>query len=372
MKKYLYIALTILLVFQVGSLPIFADEESKGPISISYEDAVQMMIKNNRELDSIAKQIEIQKEIIIEVKNESSRLDGFIYDDENKINDRATAVYVDPVIAQNKLNSLKRSYEDKIFELEQSVIDYYVNLVTKENQITVYENLKVIDQKEFEQKSLELQLGKITENDVLPYEIEIDTVNKDLENAIRNKNLTLMDFNYLITNELVVKYIPNTTNINSILTGNYLALETLDLNTIIKKNVENDATLASYREDIEKYEQQKKVERVYTSSVSAYKNFDSNIEENTLDTDKRKKTIQYKVYTDFDNLQSLLLDYKIAQNSLTLAENSQKTANVKFELGLVTQIDVSKAEKNLISAKNDVTNALNAYYKAYQAFLRFH
>lgn len=370
MKKFSIVILAFLMLFQTL---VFADDENTtAPIVIKYDDALNLMLENNRELASINKQIEIQKEIIVEVKNESSRLDGFIYDDPDKSNDRATAVYVDPVIAQNKLNALSRSYDDKVFELKQTLIDYYTNIVTQENQIKLYEDVKAIYQKEYDQKALELKLGKITNNDILSYQVNLDTAQKDLDNSLRDRELTQMDFNYLINNSLEIKYLPDTSNLEKVLIGNYIDLNNIKLETIIEKNIENDSTLASYKENIEKFEQQKRVEHIYSSSVSAYKNYDQNIEDNNYDTDKQIKAIKYQVYMDYNTLKSLVLDIKIAQNNLTLAKSADDVTQVKAKLGMVTQLDVFKSQKDLVAAKNSLTDALNAYYKAYQAFLRYY
>ncbi len=370
MKKIGIITVALLMIFQ--TVVFAADEPVVGPIVITYDDAAEVMLENNRELSSIQKQIEIQKEIIVEVQNESSRLDGFIKDDEDKITKRANAVYVDPIVAQNKLNALKRSYDDKVFELKQTLIDYYVNVVTKENQIKLYEEQKLIYQKEYDQKALELKLGKITDNDILTYEVNLDTVNKDLDNAKRDRELTQMDFNYLINNTLEIKYLPDTSNLDKVLVNNYIDLESINLKALIDKNIANDSTIASYKENIAKYEAQKRVEHIYVSSVSASKDYDQNIEDNQFDTDKQTKAIAYKVYTDYNTLKGLVLDIKIAQNNLELSQNAVDVVKVKSGLGMVTQLDLFKAEKDLTSSKNAVTEALNAYYKAYQAFIRFY
>ncbi len=369
MKRVGILLIILTMLFQ-GT--VFADETVKTVEIVSFENAYNKMIENNRELSSIEKQIEIQKEIVEEVKNEASRLDGFIYDDEDKINDRATAVYVDPVVAQNKLNSLERSYDDKVFELKQSLVDYFVNFVSKDNQIALYQEVKDIYQKEYDQKALELSLGKITENDLLTYEVNLDSANKDLDNANRDKELTLMDFNYLINNSLEIVNTPDTKSLESSLLGNYVDIESINLEKLIERNIENDSTVAGYKEDIEKYEQQKHVERVYTSSVSAFKNYEQNIEDNERDTDARIKAIKFEAYTDLNTLKSLVLDVKIAQNNLTLVKSTLEATKVKNNLGIVTDLELIKAQKEVLSSEGTVTDALNAYYKAYQAFLRYY
>ena len=282
-------------------------------------------------------------------------------DDEDKINDRATAVYVDPIIAKNKLNALVRSYDDKIFELKQSLIDYYIFFSNMKDQITLNDNVLTIYQKEFVQKKLELNLGKITENDLLVYEINLDNAKKDLDNANRDFNLTLMDFNYLIGNTLEIKYNPN-----------YVDLSTISLEAIIERNISNDATIAGYKEDVEKYEAQKRVEHIYSSSVSAYKNYDQNIEDNKKDTDTQVKNLQFQAYTDYNDLMSLKLDVKIAQNNLILAQNALDVAKVKNNLGMITQLELAKAEKDLLSSKSELTKSLNSFYKSYQSFMRYY
>lgn len=344
--------------------------EARTPIT--YDKAVELLLENNEELKTIQSKIEIQDIIIKEVDNESSRLKDLIFENEDRINERATYVYVDPVVARNTLNELKRSLDDRTFDLKQDTLDYYVKCVNQKNNISFLESSLKVAQDEYDQKSLELKVGKIISNDLRSYELAVQTAQNSLDNAKRDFDLMVTDFNYLITNELSQAYIPNTDNLESVMVPQYTDLNAIDLERIKTANLEHDSKLLSLNENVAKYEQQKKVERLDPSTVSAYDNYNSNIEDNDFEITKRTKEIKYQVNIDYNNLKNLFLDIKIMKNKISIIENSLQNVKLTQENGMATKLDVVKVEQSLTGAQNDLTNSLNAFYKAYQAFVRYY
>lgn len=370
MKKLGVLLLAGLLLFQMA---VFADDTTKdAPEIITYENAVKLLLENNQSLKTIEKQIEIQKEAILEVNAESRRLEQHIREDDDKVLDRANAVYLDPIDAENKLSDLERSLEDKKFELKQSVLDYYVNWATIQNKINFYTDVLNVQQKSYEQKQLELKLGKITENELLNYQIAYETAQKDMESAQREYDLALLDFNYLVMDSLEIKYSMDISDLEGLLIGNYIDLESIDLKVLAENNIKEDSKLASLKEALPKIEKQKWVSQLYSSSITVIEDYDKSMEDNKHDTENQINTVKYAVYSDYYNLKGLGIDIKIAQNNLKLAKSTLEVLKVKESVGLVTSLEVVTAEKDVLSAENAVTNALNAYYKAYHKFVRYY
>ena len=370
MKKIGVILLAFMMIFQVA---VFAEDTTQNaPEMITYENAIKLLLENNQSLKTIEKQIEIQKEAILEVNAESRRLKEYIRDDDDKMLERATKVYLDPIDAENKLAELERNLDDKKFELEQSVLDYYVNWATIQNKINLYTDVLSVQKQSFEQKQLELKLGKITENDLLNYRIAYETAQKDIESAQREYDLALLDFNYLVMDSLEINYTMDISNLEEILLGNYIELESIDLKVLAENNIKEDSKLASLKEALPKIEKQKWVSQLYSESVTVIEDYDKSIEDNTHDTENRINTVKYKVYSDYYNLKGLGIDIKLAQNKLKLAKSTLEVLKVKESVGLVTSLEVVTAEKDVLSAENGVTNALNSYYKAYHDFVRYY
>ncbi len=365
MKRVSVIILMCLMIFQVVS---FAEDTE----TINYDSAVEILLENNSEIDNLEKQIEIQKEIIIEVDNESKRLDDFVKADEDKINERGTAVYVEPIIARNKLNDLERTLNDKEYDLKQDVLDFYVDFIKRKNQIELFKETVNVQQKSFDQMKLKKDLGELTSDELLVYQIDLEKATKDLEKAQRDWEIKMMDFNYLINDSLEVLYIPELTGVEKVLNSSYFDLESIDIDKLTENNINNDALLAKYSEDIEMYEKQKFVERLEVSNVSATLNYDTNIENNKFDSSKRIKAIKYQVISDYDALKNKMIDIKLAQNALLLLKNKQETTQLKLDVGMATPLDMITVEKELKSGENDVINALNEFYKAYHDFVRYY
>lgn len=367
MKKIGIILLAFMMLFQTT---VFADEIE--PEVITYEDAVKLMLENSNTLKNIEKQIEIQKEAIVEINAESRRLKQDILRDPDEVLERATKVFLDPMDAEKKLKDLERSLEDTKFDLQQSVLDYYVNWATLQNKLDLYKNILSVQEKEYNQKQLEKKLGKITDNDLLTYKIAFESAQRDLDYAQREYDLALLDFNYLVMDSLEIKYTMDISNLESLLIGNYIDLESIDLNLLAEKNIEMDSTLASLSEDLPRIEEKKRVDQLYSDSVTVMEDYNDSIQENKNDTKNRVNELKYNAFSDYYNLKSLGLDIRIAQNNLKLANSALEVIKVKEKLGLVTSLEVVKAEKDALTAENSVTNALNSYYKAYHDFVRYY
>ena len=153
---------------------------------------------------------------------------------------------------------------------------------------------------------------------------------------------------------------------------NYIDLENIDLKVLADKNIEKDSKLASLIEQLPRIEEQKRVDQLYSDSLSVTEDYEKSIQYNETDTKNRINEIKYTVYSDYYNLKSLSLDIRIAQNDLKLAKSALEVVKVKESLGLVTSLEAVKAEKDVLSAENAVTNALNSYYKAYHDFVRYY
>ncbi|MBF4695117.1 TolC family protein [Fusibacter ferrireducens] len=371
MRKIGSLLLIFTLLFQVAVFAESNEVAKVAPKLIQYEEAVKILIENSEALKTIEKKIEIQKKVVEEVEQESRRLKAYI-NQADEVLDRATKVFLDPIDARMTLTSLERSLEDKKFELKQSVLDYYVNWATIQNKFELYNEVAKTAQKEYDQKALELQLGKITSNDLLAYEIALDSAKKDIESAQREYDLALVNFNYLVMDSLDVVYGMDISNLETLLIGDYFDISKVDLDKLGEKNIAHDSTLVGLKETVERIEEKKTVDQLYSNSVTVLEDYNKSIEDNKHDTDAQIKAIKYKVYTDFYNLKSLSLSIKVAKNNVTLATSKLNVEKVKFDLGMTTALELIKLEKDVLSAEIGLTNALNSYYKAYHDFLRYY
>lgn len=370
MKKIFSLLLILGLMLQMASFAGEAPLEKPKPLT--YEEAVDIMLKAHPELLSLQKQMDIQKEIIEEVKYESKRLKDVILDNEDKIMQRANAVYVDPITAEIALNTLKRTYDNKVFELKQNLFDYMIGYMTKNNKLALAKKQVAIEEKNHQKNQNELKLGKITSNDLRASEIALQTAKNNYTTLAREVEIALTEFNFLINQSLETQYSPDQSTIEKKLNGFKVDLDTLDLRGLTEKNIACDATLAAYKEEVTKIEAQIRVERVYSSGVSAFKEFDKKLADNAYDVSKRQNAIAYKVLSDFNQLKLLSVDMKIADNNVLLAKQNLKAQKVLHQIKRITDLELLKAEKSLTEAENHVRELTGQYHKACQTFLRFY
>lgn len=363
----------ILIVTLLMSSATFAAESSPESIkSLSYEEAVEEMLRSNPELKSLKDQIDIQKAIVEDANQEANRLKFSIFEDEKKISQRANTVYLDPTIAEITLSALKRSYEEKVFELKESIFDYMLDHLNKTHQLNLSKKQVDIEEKNYFKNKNELKLGKITKSDLLTSEISLQTAKNALEMATRDVEMTLSEFNYVIHQTLTIRFTPDFSSLEKKIQAYKIDLDALDLKGLSEKNMATDSLLASYKEDLKKFDAQIQVERVYPSGVNALKELDKKIMDTTHLTKKRKTAITYKVFKDYNDLKMLMIDLKLAENNEDLAAQNLKAQSVLHQLKRVTDLDLLKAEKNLTEATNRVRESQGKYYKALQAFLRFY
>lgn len=256
--------------------------------------------------------------------------------------------------ALNAYTDSKTQFQNKKLSLEYDVESLYFSILNTERDLTImgYDLRLKADLAKIER--LKLELGMSTENKVSEAEIALDSLhssyngkNTGLQNskATMNKyigrepNVTLrldsavqLDFKYKITSvdETTKKALEN-----------YLAINQLE------------RTIAEKEKDIEwyGYNQSEKVEDLNNSIKGA-----------KISKENAEKSLKQSIANIYDKIE---LNQRACTNyemSLKIAQNNNEIDKQKYELGMISTIELKISEKTLEQAKKDYSKAQYDYY----------
>jgi hypothetical protein len=352
----------------VNPFVTFAEEK---PNLLSYEKGTESMMKNNLELVSLNKQLELQKEILKETKDEAERLRNSVSEDSEKANERAIKVFVDPVKAENALASLQRQLEGKNFDLSMQLKQIYIDYSNISNKITSLQQNLTATKTDYEQKKARLNLGLIKATDLLAYETSIKEVEKNLLQAQNDLEMKLLEFNYLITGKTENVYMPLVDKIESILINPEIDLDKIDSGKLLLDYAANDDVYLTYKAQINEYEQFLHVERSFPSSTAAYNGYKKDIENTNFKILNQHKQLRYQILEDYYDLHIKQLDIMTAKNDLKSAEITLAELKANFKLNKITRLDLQRGEIKLIDAHNSLLEAMGTFDILFHTLARY-
>ncbi len=366
--------LTILFIFSIYlifSLSSYAVTEDFKALDI--EESKEMLQENNLELLSIKRQIELQETIIEDTEYEAKVWKYNLNDDyEGRRQDNATKVFVNPIKEKNKLASLKRQYEDKVFELNNSLKQLHIDVINLDNVLNSLKKSLDIAESVYSQKSTEVSLGLLPEKDLLAYETSVKEVERDIKKAENDYQLKLFSINYLITGSAEVLFIPSTKNQVVLIDNDYIALDSIDIDILVENKLENNDTYQGYIELLEEYNQILYVERNYSTSGVASKKTLQDIENTELRIKDYKHKTKTEVIIAYFEMANKQMDIKIAKNNLVITENNLKVIESRYKLGLASSVDFLKGQLELINAERVYNEGLVSYDMQYSSFMRYY
>ncbi len=369
--KIISILLSILCIILIlpHKISYAADELT----TINLAKSKELLEEKNLELLSLKRQIELQ-EIIIEETNHEAKLwmDRLNDDSEGKRHENATKVYVNPIKEENKLASLQRQYQDKLFDLSNNLQEIYIDLLNITNKLNSLNKNLDIAKTVYQQKLTEVNLGLLPEKELLTFEVNIKAIERDIKQSENTKQLQFFSFNYMITGSTEIIYQPELMDIDEVLKTNYMELSDISYEELLEKQLEKSDTYQSYEELLREYEKILYVERNYSSSGAATTKTLQSIK----NTELKMKDLRHKTMTSimmsYYELMNKQLDIKIANNNLTISENKLKVAETKFELALISSTELLTEQLNHINAQQNYIEALNNYDISYINYIRYY
>lgn len=338
--------------------------ENSDVASITLSQAVESAIKNDKSLKLFDDKIDLAKRrynyALSMAKDAPDKYWG--NDAQHIANKKEEILY--PLQRKATLDSLVWERQNSENNLRIEVTRQYFQILQKEQTLANQENIISLNNKEYETRKNQMDLGNITESTLLQYEM-----------AVNNAEITLQS----LQNELDNMFITfnDTTGVSL---DTKVSLQNIDLPAVNMKidSVDKLAeSVVASSHDVQKMvsdQQLKKTENEILHQYSMFKLPDEceSLENDILNLDydilNKKADIELKVHTDYNNLLNLGDDISIKKLDYDYKTKLYDIAKKKYDLGMITYLDCIKAEGEKDNALIDYKLAQLTYYIAYEQF----
>jgi len=223
-------------------------------------------------------------------------------------------------------------------------------------------NLEV-QKTELESKKQELALGLTTKNTILDLENNIASAELNIKKAEWSIEMSQMDLAKKLGVDLNTQFnLANDIDLNVVFSYDVEALSTFAK--------ESGTSVTKAEKDLE----MKKLERDVESRYTRYKRPDGaeDYDKSIADLEKAladaKVTEEVKIRSDYNGILNAQLDVEIAKLKLEIAERTLNTNQVKYDLGMIVFVDVTKAQNDVEAAMITIQSKELALYKAVENF----
>ncbi len=355
MKKIISVIMIIGMLLSLSV--VFADELN---VNLDYDNVLELSIENSNGLDTIDQRILLAERYLKSAnsKSDSVKTSGLSSDSEY-LNNGITKELT-PSQKNRVLIDLNESKLDMIEDLKIDTLEKYNDVLNKKESIMFKNQDLVTAKKEYEQKTIQYELGMITTNQLFEYEINVKNLEIEISNLERNYSKALIEVNRLIG-------YPISTELN-LKTKVDISIDDLNynLNEITEKAIVNSNTVrTSYNNYL-----LKNLEKTVVSRYSRYEKPDSyeDLEEEVIDLleayEDSKITEEVNIYTDYYNLQNSYADVEIAKLNLELIKRSMEIEKLKFDNEMSTYLDYKKAVDSYRTSYNNLSDKELTLYKA--------
>jgi outer membrane protein TolC len=345
-----------------------ANTESDSVLTLSK--SLDLLEENNLELLSLKRQIELQKVIIEETNDEALRLRNYIrYDEDEDPHVNAIKVFIDPIIEKNTLASLERRIDEKRFELELKLQDYYVELYNMDSKLSLLEDSLEVVNKEYEQLKVRKDLGLIVSTDVDNYETSIKEIERDIAQLKNQYEMKIIEFNTLITGSTDKTYLPNLNDLD-FLTRNFQNLDKLSYDELLEAQLKYDDTYKSYEEQLAVLEEQFRVERSFPKAYD-YDTLVRTKEDTEFAIKQYELNAKTSIIQAHYEIKNAELDIKLTSNNIKLSQLTVDRLVLRKEQGLATELELLKANLDYANEESAYNEAAKAYQHQMQKYLYY-
>lgn len=358
LKKLVALSLCLML-FVYTTVGVWAQEPDKNIKSL--EHLIEYALKNNKDLEKIDTEIQKLAINLRDIKKAAESVKNIDF----------PVGLAGSIDSQAQTGLAKRGYS-----LKAAQYNYDLLLEKKEQtkqllKLGIYQSylgaIQIQNQKKYLEKSLEklnklIQIGELrlklnmaTELEIKTLKEQLDSINNQMVQLSTNEKNMKRDLLNLINapEDFVVEYIDNFVIDQE---------QQYDVEKIIEKALELRLDLKQLKNSQEL--QQLKVDvykSYYSVGSSTYK-----LEEIALDTIKndvsnKMKDIEIEIADKIKNITLLRDTYKISELSLQSAKDKYKTAKLRYDLGLISSLDLMDSELAVMDGYNKSREALFKY-----------
>lgn len=376
MKKKVFLYGLICSIFASTLLPVYANAEKTDIVSLSLEGAVKYALENNMDIN--IKEIELEKAKVAYqdnmrgVRDGEENIDKFPIREFDPDNPGAIGAAIPDDGARQGLilsgalrKSVELPYEIAKLELElkKNQIKYnvekaYFDLLQMEKELQIVdENLK-LSEKQYNQGKLKYDLGTISGQQLLGLEMGLLQAKNIYDSTKMFYDLQVMSFQNTIG-------MPFGEKINLTDTIKYKEYEDIDLGASIKKGFDNNAMLKIAQESHELAKLiLKGISGRYPENTYKYREQEAEVAKAAKNLETTRNGVEMGVRSAYLNLltaEKQIITYK---KTIEQAEKAVKIAELSFDLGQSTSMEVAQANINLMNAKKNLSQQIHAFNMA--------
>lgn len=227
-------------------------------------------------------------------------------------------------------------------QIAYSMVQTYYKVLSAESSVAEAEESLAIARSEEQAAAAKAEKGKISVSDhksVIQARVEAEQALATAQSALVQERETL---NHAIGAETDIVY-------NLVDRPSYTPLQKLDLEAYTQKIVSEDPTI---------WEKEQNVESAKLDLKFFSYNSDGDLELTEMSVDEAnqaltqsKKELAESISSTYYNLQNLHDQYEQQQTTLAIAQDALKLAEKKYARGLITRLEVKKAEQSVNQAQ---------------------
>jgi outer membrane protein TolC len=366
---FLFILIISIPVYGEGVVEIsevLADEEDTEEVKLSLQGAIDFALLNSKDLELT--KLELQKSEVQYKQNKKSVNEAKEIFEMNIPVPRTYDITPDEVVNKAMIKngaSLRQvelawnianwNLEKKQNEIRYNVEKAYFDLKRAEQELIIAEENLEISKKQFEFGKIRLQVGLMSKQQVLGFELALAQAQSEYDGASMGYSLHEMSFKTILGLPLSTEVV--LTDIVDIKTYEPIILE-----DSIKLALENNANLKTVDET---HEIQKLILKAtsgrFPSITFRYREQAVEVAKAELNLLSVKTAVEMGVRSSYLGLITAEKQIETFKLAVQQATEALRIAELSFELGQNTPTEIAQANINLMNAKKSLAQQIHAY-----------
>jgi len=343
-KVMLFGLIGLFALFSVGA---FAQETQQGEIrKLSLEESINIALENNFDLKMARYNVNL-REVEYEQAQANNLLKASILNLKN---------------AEFALKQAKNNLEEKRRQVILDVMDAYFQVLRAKREIQI-EKMSVQEAKEnLEIVKNKFSLGDASKTDLLQAEINLSSVEFNLNKAEDQLEIARIDFNKVLGLSLNSQFeLTDTFSVEPLNISIEKSVEEALKNRYEVKKAQDDLELAKIRLDLSQND--------YTPELDK-KNAKINLENAKINLEKVKRQITREINQLFRDMEEKKANIQITQRMEKLKQEIYGIAQKQYKAGLISATDLLDAQIELTQAQLSSVDALFEYNLAKAKFIK--
>ena len=348
MRRFTLIVTLFLLILTISIIPAQAQAKAKEREPVTPEFTVQLAVEKALTQSDALKNAKYDTERTEEVQDYTS--DKVEYKATGPVvNSDAESLVISSVQAGINLSMAKKTYMVEEDSVVMSVYNAYDAILQAQEKVKVSE-LALNQKKWLNRMALVGQkVGTVDSMGVVGASSDYESAKSSLEEAKKALDDAYQKFNQMVglwpDDRPVLVTVPEV-----------IPLEITNLEYEVTKAVEISPTVWSAQRKIDIAKLTKQLYDFTASSSEPYKTKEIDVNKAKVSASSTEDTLRKLVRTLYYSAKQLEEQYTTAKETIRLAEETQRVAKVKYDVGMATKADLLSAELALAQANQSLLN----------------